>query len=335
MSNNKFLRKDSQIKNLIKEKLKAKITISSISKELNVSRSTIYKIKNGYVNKKSGTKLSYDEKKLKYQVERAIKAIENRKEKVLARKILPLLTEKISLRTLQSYLKKNDSFILRNVKQKIILTEDQMSTRVQICKGWFTEKINFEKVIFSDECRFSLDGPDNFLSWQLWSSNNQQFRRRRAFGGGSIMIYGFIGNDGFLSIKRIEGNLNGEKYASLLNDIVIPELQIRYGTDIIYQHDNARPHISKSVLKLFETRKIQLLNWPPYSPDINIIENVWRLLKDIVYDGDVIQNKNQVWERIENAVLEINRKEPSPIVNMYTNYIQRILELIQRNGTIS
>jgi transposase len=34
----------------------------------------------------------------------------------------------------------------------------------------------------------------------------------------------------------------------------------------------------------FKENLIPLVNWPPYSPDMNPIENLWRRLKKLVYE---------------------------------------------------
>ena len=36
---------------------------------------------------------------------------------------------------------------------------------------------------------------------------------------------------------------------------------------------------------------INVLDYPPKSPDINITEDVWKLLSDAVYDGPPYENK--------------------------------------------
>ena len=46
-----------------------------------------------------------------------------------------------------------------------------------------------------------------------------------------------------------------------------PQYEQRYGK-VILQHDNARPHVAKTVKTYLETLKWEVLPHPPYSPDI-------------------------------------------------------------------
>ena len=51
---------------------------------------------------------------------------------------------------------------------------------------------------------------------------------------------------------------------------------------MIFQHDNAPSHSANITTTFLEENNIQKLNWPPYSPDMNIIEHVWAVLKQKV-----------------------------------------------------
>ena len=49
--------------------------------------------------------------------------------------------------------------------------------------------------------------------------------------------------------------------------------------------DNARYHFSEQVLEYVQTSKIQLVFLPPYSPELNLIERLWRVFKkNVLYN---------------------------------------------------
>ena len=47
--------------------------------------------------------------------------------------------------------------------------------------------------------------------------------------------------------------------------------------------DNARPHVSNETLSVLQELEINILkDWPPYSPDLNIVEVVWAIMENRV-----------------------------------------------------
>ena len=43
----------------------------------------------------------------------------------------------------------------------------------------------------------------------------------------------------------------------------------------MFQHDNARTHVTRSCTQFLEAENVPVLPWPAYSPDMSPIEHVW------------------------------------------------------------
>ena len=78
----------------------------------------------------------------------------------------------------------------------------------------------------------------------------------------------------------------------------------------IFQQDNARPHVGPEARRWFRSHQVELLpNWPPRSPDLSPIEDVWSIIQGEVDRRaplnveDVKKFWMQEWERIPMSVV--------------------------------
>ena len=74
-----------------------------------------------------------------------------------------------------------------------------------------------------------------------------------------------------------------------------------HNSGCVFQQDNASIHKVAIIKEFFAFRQSDILEWPPYSPDLNPIEDMWaiikkRLQKQVVMGWAKIWWKNvQIW----------------------------------------
>ena len=67
-------------------------------------------------------------------------------------------------------------------------------------------------------------------------------------------------------------------YLDVLKEKLHPSMTM-LGSDT-FQQDGAPVHTAKIVKKWFSEKNIKLLDWPGSSPDLNVIENCWMIVKN-------------------------------------------------------
>jgi hypothetical protein len=66
------------------------------------------------------------------------------------------------------------------------------------------------------------------------------------------------------------GGVTARQYIEVVEEHLLPILE----NDTLFMYDNSRVHIAYIVQDWFADQDIDVLDWPPYSPDINLIENL-------------------------------------------------------------
>lgn len=141
-------------------------------------------------------------------------------------------------------------------------------------------KLFWRKVWYTDESKFNLFGSDGKTYCRRRPGEEflpQNVSKQVKHGGGNIQVWGCLSYNGPGRLHRVDGRMNAVQYVSILEQSFLGSLRDRkvQPHTIVFQQDNDPKHTSKLATKWFRDRNIEVLPWPPSSPDQNIIEHAW------------------------------------------------------------
>ena len=137
---------------------------------------------------------------------------------------------------------------------------------------------HWSHVVFSDEARFEVYRHDGRM--RVRRRDGEQYRDdcilpRVQAGGGGITVWGAFHAGGKSRLVVLDGNLNQRSYRVILEHTMLPFARGAFQDNFVFQQDNAPAHRAHSVADYLQTEGVEVLPWPPYSPDMNPIENLW------------------------------------------------------------
>lgn len=215
--------------------------------------------------------------------------------------------------------------------RKPMLSAANISARKQFAISHMSWTKEWRRVIFSDEKKFNLDGPDGFNRYWHDLRKEALIFSKRQCGGGSVMVWGAIGYNKKPELIFISEKLNAVGYQEMVGPLFPAWGYEMAGLGWKFQQDNAPIHKAKSTMKCFEEKKIPLFQpWPAKSPDLNIIENVWSILAREVYKhGRQYANKAELTDAIKSCWKNIDHDK---IKGLYESLPRRMEALYRAEG---
>jgi len=303
-------------------------TISYIAARLNRHRNTISNFLKNPENygkiKRSGRPTEIDER-CKRQIRRL--AVQDNKS---CMEIKGQLNLDVSKRRINQILNQNKMVTYGSRDAVPRLLKRHITARLQFAEQYKFWSEEFKKVIFSDEKKFNLDGPDSCQKYWRDKRQPRQICHKRNHGGGSLMVWAGFGYAGKSPLCFIPTRTNAEIYIELLETVLIEFAGDHYGDEWIFQQDNAPIHTARKTKDFLAARKIPLLQWPAISPDLNPIEDLWGILSNKVYkNGRQFDTVNDLKKALIKEWDQIN---PTTLQNLATSMPNRINQIFIKKG---
>ncbi|KAI4881788.1 hypothetical protein NFI96_011483 [Prochilodus magdalenae] len=210
------------------------------------------------------------------------------------------------------------SFKSRVPAVKPMLNKKQMEKRLKWAKEhgeWTAE--DWQKVVFSDKSRFCISFGDQ--GPRVWRRGGETYNhkcvKRSVKFPQSVMVWGCMSARGVGKLCFLKKTVNAAVYQDVLETFLIPTVEEQFGEeDFIFQQDLAPAHAAKSTKDWFTKKQLEVLAWPANSPDLNVIENLWAIVKRKIRDrkpttlDQLKQNIATAWEALSKSFYRVSNQ---------------------------
>ncbi|KAF2356825.1 Transposase Tc1-like [Trinorchestia longiramus] len=202
-------------------------------------------------------------------------------------------------------------------------------------------KVNFQTVLFTDECRATLDGPDGWRRGWYCKDGPRPYQIRRQQGGEGVMFWAaIIGNELVAPFKVADGvKITAKLYIKFIKEHLLFWYKMKslaFRKDMVFMYDNAPSNAARITTEYLESvfaRHGKIMQWPACSLDINPIENLWSILKRKIHSGGrQYTSKDGLWNAVLTAVKETSSDE---IKNLTSSMDERLFSFVNEHGNFN
>eukprot|EP00759_Apiculatamorpha_spiralis_P048020 PhF_6_TR4339/c0_g1_i3/m.5846 len=293
-----------------------------IAEYLNVSVSTVYRGLKDKVPRQKKTNLAYMKRRS------ILQAIVNKRVLVagirhpafcsaseIGKELSRRLGTEVSRWTVRRDLKQLGfkCYVRKRVPSRCPLVLSQKKAFARKWKGVPQSKC--QQIVFSDEHTVSVNDHTCKIMYAISLDGVVPRQRCRLQNIPRRMVWAAVGHNykSKIVIFAPKFRQTSDTYVRKCLQVVAPQLTA--GKRLFIQ-DNARPHVTQQVKNYLLRKDVELLSFPPYSPEMNMIEYIWPVLNRRVADLHPVTDADLV-EAIEKAWESITQHEINAIVKHF------------------
>lgn len=301
------------------------LTQQQIAKRVNCTRQTVASVLQKYSEtatvsdrQRSGRPSLMNQQSLK-RLDRIINKHDSYTSTALADEMRKQSGIRISPRTIRRVRK--TALARHPVREHIVksLKPGEMTKRLNFANNNINN--NFHNVFFSDEKLFVL-AKTGTVHWVKKGSDppSKEVEDMKA----SVLVWGAVSWSYKSTIHTCSKTVNANYYTQILTTHLLPTMPnfSRY----LFQHDNASPHTAKHTMNWLAGIGVKVLDdWPPYSPELNIIEHVWSWMTAYI-NKERPKNRRELKRYIRAAWNEIPQSTIQAYINNLPTVMKRIID---------
>lgn len=127
----------------------------------------------------------------------------------------------VSVRTIRREVSAMD-MVYAEAKRKVVLTPAHKANRLRMAEEWLTTRLDWGKVVFTDEKKFNSDGPDCWCSWQ--PRNSPIVCNKRQQGGPSLQVWGMLVPGPHLYVFELPPRGDSQGFVDFIQHTLLPTL---------------------------------------------------------------------------------------------------------------
>jgi len=124
----------------------------------------------------------------------------------------------------------------------------------------------------------------------------------------------------------VNAAVNGDVFEAFVQPVLVPGLLPGGGAVVM---DNLSSHRRASTIQKIEAAGAEVEFLPPYSPDLNPIENVFSKIKDLLRSL-ACRTREQLWQRMQPVLDEVTSQDARNLLSALRVRYKRIRDVLEK-----